>query len=1079
MIIGQYQLGEAIGEGGFGKVYKAINLESGEFVAVKSIPLSRIPKSELSSTLIEIDLLKKLDNPYIVKYLGSAKTKTHLYIILEFIECGSLQKVLKKFKKLTETLVAKYIFQTLKGLVYLHEQGVIHRDIKGANLLSTKEGYIKLTDFGVSTTLGKIDNDSAALGTPYWMAPEVVELQPSATSCDIWSVGCTVIELLTGKPPYFDLAPVQALYKIVQDDCPPIPEGVSPNCRSFLLECFQKDPNLRIGARRLIKHSWMKKAEKDWKKTKDTEKENESDEEDFNFSEEDEIKNQKDQELDSFDSSNDFGDMDGFGDIGNLKPLKLNNQFGKSIRDDLMGGFDELDDDDDEANLTKLKGEINLKNGDGKNRLDLWKEKSNSDETSDSDSDDQDFEQNKKSLKSGTRNNQKDIIKKYEEKDSEESDWGEMIGSGDDKADTKGGINTDFAQKLKNKIKEQKHQTKTVKREKSKDFNSDSEDINFDLESSEKENDKEHTGKNEECERHQRQGRTVISLIESLKPSSTEQNILRVCDNLCVIFQHLPRTKDFLIQYHGVIPILEMLEVENPLILHSILRVVNQIMDNNENIQENLCLVGGVPLIMKFASKNYSNEIREQASQFIHQACMSSSLTLQMFIACRVLPVLVDLLKVNYKNHKPIVLRAIQNINAVFRLQSQTPKNDFCRLFVKAGLLSPLLDVYQRVMEDTEEGMSKVLLNLSKLLFTFSQADTIVKIHFSDNRVLKKLFKLLPNIEDSEILSLMLKSIKNISFLLETQENLVRNGVIKVLIIILNEQKAAKSKRLTEFQILSTMFNLCKVNSKRQEESAKAVIIPHLQQIIYDETSAKHFAFPIICLLAKSSRETRKELAKYDGVNFYMYVLKFGYWRIHALDAIATWLKDSKSVVEPILLNQKKYILTLVKLLTETSTYLLGNILKPFLTIVGLSVDLNKKLTKYGIVPVIKSHLNHKNADVRIDLLKILFSLVKHGDQKIILKEFSFESLKRLKEREKSVIAQNMLGLIQDLIYPSKSNQKSLKKKSDRKAIEEIDIDSFQKKIKRNSGEKEKRNVHKKKKHKHTRKSSKLHSKKH
>lgn len=117
--------------------------------------------------------------------------------------------------------------QVLHGLLYLHEQGVIHRDIKGANILTTKEGLVKLADFGVATKQSGLDQ-SSVVGTPYWMAPEVIELSGATTSSDIWSLGCTVIELIEGKPPYHKLQPMQALFRIVNDEHPPIPGSASP-----------------------------------------------------------------------------------------------------------------------------------------------------------------------------------------------------------------------------------------------------------------------------------------------------------------------------------------------------------------------------------------------------------------------------------------------------------------------------------------------------------------------------------------------------------------------------------------------------------------------------------------------------------------------------------------------------------------------------------------------------------------------------------------------------------------------------------------------------------------------------------
>jgi serine/threonine protein kinase len=187
-------------------------------------------------------------------------TRESLLRLGRFCENGSLHTICKNFGKFPENLVALYMSQVLQGLLYLHEQGVIHRDIKGANILTTKEGLVKLADFGVATKSNA--SEYSVVGTPYWMAPEVIQLSGATTASDIWSLGCTVIELLDGRPPYHNLPPMPALFKIVQDDHPPIPEGVSPAVRDFLMQCFQKDPNLRVSAKKMLKHPWILNAKK-------------------------------------------------------------------------------------------------------------------------------------------------------------------------------------------------------------------------------------------------------------------------------------------------------------------------------------------------------------------------------------------------------------------------------------------------------------------------------------------------------------------------------------------------------------------------------------------------------------------------------------------------------------------------------------------------------------------------------------------------------------------------------------------------------------------------------------------------
>ncbi len=255
-----YRIGKQIGRGGFGLVYQALNTETGDWVAVKCVSLCSIDNDSLESIRSEIDLLKKLNHVNIVQYIDTIQTEHHLHIVLEMME-SSLSAMCKKFGTFSESLTAIYMSQVLEGLCYLHAQGVIHRDIKGANILTTKNGLLKLADFGVAkklTDAASIDEEETdVVGTPYWMAPEMIEMTGLTTACDIWSVGITIIELVTGNPPYFDLPPMQALYRIVQDDHPPLPDTLSPSLTDFLVLCFRKESVMRKSASELLEHPWL------------------------------------------------------------------------------------------------------------------------------------------------------------------------------------------------------------------------------------------------------------------------------------------------------------------------------------------------------------------------------------------------------------------------------------------------------------------------------------------------------------------------------------------------------------------------------------------------------------------------------------------------------------------------------------------------------------------------------------------------------------------------------------------------------------------------------------------------------
>ncbi|EGC29075.1 hypothetical protein DICPUDRAFT_90653 [Dictyostelium purpureum] len=256
--IGSYVMGDLLGKGGFGDVFKGLNTLTGDWVAIKRFSKSKILKDQHSSVSTEFELLQRLNHECVVRILGKEEDEKYIYIFLEYMENGSLSTILNNFGTFPETLVCTYMENVLRGLVYLHSEGVIHRDIKSGNILINKN-QAKLSDFGVSAELKESDKRYSVVGTPYWMAPEVIEISGHCQVSDIWSVGCTIIELITSYPPYFDLNPMSAMFRIVQDDHPPLPKNISKELRDFLGRCFVKSVEERATAKELLSHEWITK----------------------------------------------------------------------------------------------------------------------------------------------------------------------------------------------------------------------------------------------------------------------------------------------------------------------------------------------------------------------------------------------------------------------------------------------------------------------------------------------------------------------------------------------------------------------------------------------------------------------------------------------------------------------------------------------------------------------------------------------------------------------------------------------------------------------------------------------------
>ncbi|KAK9052628.1 hypothetical protein SSX86_029258 [Deinandra increscens subsp. villosa] len=1322
----KYMLGDEIGKGAYGRVYKGLDLENGDFVAIKQVSLENIAQEDLNIIMQEIDLLKNLNHKNIVKYLGSLKTKTHLHIILEYVENGSLANIIKpnKFGPFPESLVAVYIAQVLEGLVYLHEQGVIHRDIKGANILTTKEGLVKLADFGVATKLTEADiNTHSVVGTPYWMAPEVIEMSGVCAASDIWSVGCTVIELLTCVPPYYDLQPMPALFRIVQDEHPPIPDGLSPGITDFLRQCFKKDARLRPDAKTLLSHPWIQNSRRVVLQS--------------SLRHSGTLRNIDDDGSVGIKSSN----ADDLSTIENVSAEKVKenktellftevalagNSYEESnsmIEENADASEDDVSTDQvatlaihkkppleisSATDVSAYQTEVNEPLELNPTEVVVINGESVSPESKSRITVDKKVKENGSSV-TAYNNSSHDSGSKGHDYSSQKNLKAERIAGGNELSkfsDTPGDASLDdLFQPIDNKhVNDLAAEASSSHVNQSNTFatNSGKADLATQLRAT-------IAQKQMENEPGQSNGGDILNfmmgvlkedvigidglgfddklptdnlshlqavefgkLVSQLRQEESEDVIVSSCHKLTIFFQHRPEQKHVFMTQHGLLPLLELLEVPRTRVqvICSVLQVLNQIVKDNTDFQENACLVGLVPVVMAFAVPDRTREVRMEAAYFLQQLCQSSSLTLQMFIACRGIPVLVGFLEADYAKYREMVHLAIDGMWQVFKLQRSTLRNDFCRIAAKNGILLRLINTLYSLNEATrlalisgvggfsmdglatrsrsgpldpsnhafiqsesstngldypdhhkvkhyatdhpftpglqefsrlssshspdsryfaletdkhqtsntsveapvtskspdstamerdkvdpsqdaepkqslfnfgrlsidrprrsvdavsnghsatvqQENVRPLLSLLEKeppsrhfsgqleyvrhltglerhesilpllhssndkktngldflmaefaeasnrgresanteavtrtphklpnkktgvvaskegggastsviasqttsavlsgsgvlnarpgsaassgllshmvspwnadvareylekvadLLLEFAAADSTVKFCMCSQSLLSRLFQMFNKIQPPILLKL-LKCINHLSTDPHCLEPLQRADAIKYLIPNLDLKDGPLVSQI-HHEVLNALFNLCKINKRRQEQAAENGIIPHLMRFIMSDSPLRQYALPLLCDMAHASRNSREQLRAHDGMDVYLSLLEDQLWSVTALDSIAVCLahdNDNKKVEQALL--KKDAVQKLVKFFQSCPEQFFLHILEPFLKIITKSSRINTTLAVNGLTPLLISRLDHPDAIARLNLLKLIKAVYEH-----------------------------------------------------------------------------------------------------
>ncbi|XP_044488879.1 MAP3K epsilon protein kinase 1-like isoform X2 [Mangifera indica] len=622
--------------------------------------------------------------------------------------------------------------------------------------------------FLVNTFMPLVEKTWSNLGVAgSWLlyAHVVIEMSGVCAASDIWSVGCTVIELLTCVPPYYDLQPMPALFRIVQDDHPPIPDSLSPDITDFLRQCFKKDARQRPDAKTLLSHPWIQNCRRALHSS---------------FRHSGTVRNvQEDASTDTEMSNEDnqsareglSSEKAGAAVSGSGKDLSLPEatHLSKSDEEHSSNGnlveerIENLDDviQSDQVPTLAIHEKSAIQTGSStlssnkvvgaKDPTELQEMSNMSDQEEmliSSEAGSPEMRQKNVATKHGGKGSSNNVENKssgYPRSQNNNLQKGVKTSTtlGENElsrfSDTPGDASLDdLFHPLEKTIEDRAAEASTsastsyVNQRNSSVTDPGKNDLATKLRATiaqkQMENDMGQTnGGGGDLFRlvmgvlkddididglvfdeklppenlFPLQAVEFSRLVASLRPEESEDAIVSSCQKLISIFHQRPEQKIIFVTQHGLLPLTELLEVPKTRVICSVLQLINQIIKDNSDFLENACLVGLIPVVMSLAEPDRLREVRLEAAYFLQQLCESSSLTLQMFIACRGIPVLVGFLQADYAKYREMVHLAIDGIWQVFKLQRSTPINDFCRIAAKNGILLRLVNTLYSLNEST------------------------------------------------------------------------------------------------------------------------------------------------------------------------------------------------------------------------------------------------------------------------------------------------------------------------------------------------------------------------------------------